>query len=90
MDRAEFTIRGVVHGVGFRYFIARNAQRLGLKGFTMNERGGSVYVVIEGEAAAINDLLVLVKAGPGHAVVDEVIVRRSEFKNEFKQFEIKY
>ncbi|MCW9098504.1 MAG: acylphosphatase, partial [Ignavibacteriaceae bacterium] len=31
--RAEISVNGLVQGVGFRYFVMREAQKLGLNGF---------------------------------------------------------
>jgi acylphosphatase len=90
MDRAEFIIKGFVQGIGFRYFVARNAQRLSLKGFTMNKGNGEVQVVVEGDCNIIKELLELVRSGHRHAVIEEVSVEWGEAKNEFKSFEIKY
>ena len=40
--RARFTIRGVVQGVGFRYYVLQKAQESRLKGFTQNLPNGEV------------------------------------------------
>ena len=34
--RAEIIVNGLVQGVGYRYFVQREANKLGLKGFVKN------------------------------------------------------
>lgn len=88
MKRAEFRVYGIVQGVGFRYFVYRNASLLNLKGFTKNLFDGSVLVVAEGEEEKLNELHNLLKIGPTHAYVQKVEVEFSEPKNQFTRFEI--
>jgi len=45
--RLEAVVRGRVQGVGFRYYVSREARRLGLAGWVANERDGSVRAVVE-------------------------------------------
>jgi acylphosphatase len=90
IKRAEILVNGFVQGVGFRYFVVRNAEKLGLKGFTENLFNGEVYTVAEGELAMIEELYKLIKIGPSHADVKNASIRWSEPTNEFKKFEIKF
>jgi acylphosphatase len=75
--RIEVTVRGVVQGVGFRYFVLRRANRLGLDGWVANERDGSVRCVAEGDPADLGELLEVIRRGPPGSRVDDVAVRRS-------------
>jgi acylphosphatase len=36
LKHAKIIVNGLVQGVGFRYFVIRHAQKLGLKGYTKN------------------------------------------------------
>jgi acylphosphatase len=75
-ERLDANVRGRVQGVGFRYFVVREASGLGLDGFVANERDGSVHVVAEGSPAVLDELLELLRAGPPASVVERVIDRR--------------
>lgn len=75
-DRAVVVVRGVVQGVGFRWFVQRTASGLGLQGWVRNQPDGSVELAAEGPADALESLLGAVRDGPDGAWVSEVIVRR--------------
>lgn len=87
--RAEIIVNGFVQGVGFRYFIYRNAKALGLKGYTKNLFTGEVLTVVEGSRAMIEDLSNKIKIGPSNASVRKHNIIWDEPKNEFEDFEIR-
>lgn len=74
-DRVVVTVRGVVQGVGFRWFVHRTAGGLGLHGWVRNRSDGSVELEAEGEASAVAELLAAVEQGPDGAWVSGVSVR---------------
>jgi len=63
-------VRGQVQGVGFRWFVWREAERLGLGGFARNLRDGTVEVVSQGTDAALELLEQALRRGPSGARVD--------------------
>ena len=88
--RAEIVVNGLVQGVGFRYFVIRNAQQLGLKGYVKNLYDGSVFTVVEGEKGLIEELFKKIKIGPRSAHVSNFKIEWGEYKNEFSTFEVEY
>ena len=88
--RAKILVDGVVQGVGFRYFVYRNALSLNLKGYTKNLMNGKVLTEVEGEFGLINELINNLKVGPPHAHVTNCVVEWLPFKNEFNSFEVRY
>jgi acylphosphatase len=70
--RLDATIIGRVQGVGFRYFVLREAMELGLEGWVANTADGSVRCVAEGPRARLALLLELVREGPPSAIVERV------------------
>ncbi|KAF0153009.1 MAG: acylphosphatase [Ignavibacteria bacterium] len=90
LSRAEILASGFVQGVGFRYFVVKQAEWLGLKGFTENLFSGEVLTVVEGEKSMIEELHKQIKIGPSRAQVRNVFIKWCNYKNEFTKFEIKY
>jgi acylphosphatase len=72
MPSLHAVVYGDVQGVGFRYFVQRRAEEMGLAGWVRNRPDGSVEVVAEGNRAALARMLELLGKGPGMADVDRV------------------
>jgi acylphosphatase len=68
----RFLVHGVVQGVGCRWFVLREARRLGLSGWVANRADGSVEVVADGQAHALGELERLLGRGPIGARVERV------------------
>jgi acylphosphatase len=88
--RAEIVVNGLVQGVGYRYFVMREAQKLGLKGFVKNLYSGEVLTVVEGEKIIIEEMIKKLKVGPIHASVKSCKIDWQEPKNEFTDFEVRF
>ena len=88
--RAEIITNGLVQGVGYRYFVVREAKKLGLKGYTKNLYTGEVLTVVEGERSIVEELIKKLKVGPIHASVKSCKVNWLEPKNEFTDFEVRF
>lgn len=85
--RARMRIRGVVQGVGYRYFVRRTAAALGVKGYVRNHFDGSVEVVAEGERSVLAALADQLRLGPRFAEVESVDVRWEEAEGDFHGFD---
>lgn len=71
-QRLDARVKGRVHGVGFRYFVLREATALGLSGWVANDADGTVHCVAEGSHEELVTLLELLREGPPAAIVDGV------------------
>ncbi len=69
----HFLVRGRVQGVGFRWFVHREASELELRGWVRNTEDGDVEVVAAGEAASLVELRASLLRGPRGSRVDKVI-----------------
>lgn len=69
MAAYRFTVTGRVQGVGYRYFVLRQAERLGVTGFAENHPDGSVVVVAEGSEDVVGELAAELEQGPAFASV---------------------
>lgn len=67
-------VYGQVQGVGFRYFVIQKAHTLALRGYTRNDRDGSVEVLAQGPRPALERLLAFLRQGPAGAQVRDVRV----------------
>jgi acylphosphatase len=86
----HFLIRGRVQGVGFRWFVHREATELGLRGWVRNTDTGDVEVVASGPPEDLAELRTELKKGSRGSRVDKVIeheLDESESAN-LKDFEI--
>jgi len=72
--RLDATVSGRVQGVGFRYFVLREAMDLGLDGWVANTPAGAVRCVAEGPRQHLEGLLERLHEGPAAAIVDRVSV----------------
>ena len=72
MVAARFLVYGRVQGVGFRWFVLRAAERLEVRGFARNLRDGSVEVIAQGTAQALQEFERMLGRGPALAQVERV------------------
>lgn len=87
--RAVILVRGLVQGVGYRYFIHRTATSLELAGFAENLPNGDVRIVAEGERGMIEELLASARVGPRAAHVASVQVDWETPMNDHSGFTIR-
>jgi acylphosphatase len=76
--RVRAVVRGRVQQVGFRVFIVRHGDRLGLNGTVANRPDGAVECVVEGPRGAVDELVRLLHAGPPVARVEQVDIREED------------
>ncbi|HEX2646474.1 MAG TPA: acylphosphatase [Candidatus Dormibacteraeota bacterium] len=88
MERLHAIVCGDVQGVGFRYFVQRRAQQLGLTGWVRNKEDGTVEVVAEGGRPELDQLKRALLEGPRQARVDGVDERWSEASGGFDRFDL--
>lgn len=71
-EAVHAVVSGRVQGVGFRYFVVREARRLGLGGWTRNTDEGGVEVYAVGDRGSLNAFIEALGCGPMLARVDGV------------------
>jgi acylphosphatase len=72
MIRRRYRIEGRVQGVGFRWFVTRAAQQLGVVGWVRNLPDGAVLCEAQGEAGVLARLEDELRRGPAFARVGDV------------------
>lgn len=85
MSSKQLRIHGLVQGVGFRWSLAREAQRLGVTGWVRNRRDGSVEALVCGGEPEVGRIVAWAHRGPAAARVVRVEVWDAE--GEFESFE---
>jgi acylphosphatase len=70
----RFIVRGQVQGVGFRWFVEREAHMLAIAGWVRNNHDGSVEVLAQGTRDQLAGLHSRLREGPRAARVDSVEV----------------
>jgi acylphosphatase len=69
----SYYVSGSVQGVGYRHFVHRMAQALGIAGYAKNLRDGRVEVYAIGTPEQLGALRNKLEIGPGSAAVWEVL-----------------
>lgn len=86
----EAQVKGVVQGVGFRWYTQRKAVQLGLRGWVRNEPDGRVRLLAEGPEEALQELLKAVQVGPRSSRVTDVEVEWRDQIEDLGPFQISY
>ncbi|MFQ5645369.1 MAG: acylphosphatase [bacterium] len=87
--RIEVLVRGLVQGVCFRAYMREEASRLGVSGWVRNRADGLVEAVVEGDKAAVEQLLKWCEKGSPYSRVNSVEIAEKSFTGEFGAFSIK-
>jgi acylphosphatase len=69
----HYLVKGRVQGVGFRWFVHREAAALQLRGWVRNTEDGHVEVLVAGDAQPLADLAVALRRGSRGSRVDAVV-----------------
>src|SRR5215813_11603022 len=72
LQAKRYIVRGRVQGVGFRWFVEREAHMLGIAGWVRNNRDDSVEVLAQGTRDQLSGLHSRLREGPRAARVDNV------------------
>jgi acylphosphatase len=88
-NSVRIVVSGLVQGVGFRWFVLRQAQALGLKGYTCNLPSGQVEVIASGDKGLIDELVKSLRVGPGYASVSDVQLEEIKTDEKFNDFGIR-
>jgi acylphosphatase len=91
MRARKYIVRGRVQGVGFRWFVEREASALGLAGWVRNREDSTVELVAVGDEDKLKRLRERLEAGPRASRVDAVEesdARPEDTAGSLKSFQI--
>ncbi|MEO8167518.1 MAG: acylphosphatase [bacterium] len=81
---------GLVQGVGFRWFVQRRAEALGIYGCVRNLPNGAVEIEAEATRSMLEEFIKEIKVGPRSAHVSNLRIEWKEHSAEkFSRFEIR-
>lgn len=87
-EARRYLVRGRVQGVGFRWFVEREAHILGISGWVRNNADGSVEVLAQGTSDQLSGLHARLRQGPRAARVDNVEVSEARPSAGISSFRI--
>ena len=82
-------VSGRVQGVGFRYFVRQQARAESLCGYASNLDDGRVEFLLQGDKAAIDRMLEVIRQGPSYSRVTDLDYRYLEIDSEIRDFQIR-
>ena len=86
--RVHVVVSGEVQGIGYRAFIKRRAQSIGIIGWIRNLEDGNVEAVFQGESDIIEEIIAVCNRGPVFARVKNVQVFKEEPRDNLTNFSI--
>ena len=85
---AHLIIKGLVQGVGYRWFASKSASSNNLNGWVKNLPDSSVEIQVYGDKGALNSFIKDLSRGPSFSKVTDVVVRWIEFKSDYISFTV--
>ncbi len=89
-ERVQIIVHGKVQGVFYRVRTVEIAMDLKIGGWVMNRVDGTVEVLAEGEREKLVNLVNWCRKGPRDAHATDLEILWEPFRDEFKDFTIKY
>lgn len=84
----KLKIFGIVQGVGYRYFCARQATIYGIYGYARNMPDDTVEVEAEGDEESLKSFIRQLENGPSHADVEKMEIEWHQATERFNDFYI--
>jgi acylphosphatase len=89
MPARRYRVVGRVQGVGFRYFVWREAEGLGVQGWVRNRADGTVEALARGTSQELDQLQDRIQKGPRWSRVISVSVTEDSGEDVGQGFEIR-
>jgi len=86
----KLTVKGRVQGVGFRWFVQREAGRFGVNGYVKNLPNGDVEIEAEGEEKIVKEFIEQVQKGPPFSRVTDTLTEWKKYRQKHGSFEVTF
>ena len=90
MERIYAVVQGQVQGVGFRWIVQSLANSLQITGWIRNMENGMVEMELQGETAALHQLLSRIRKGDRFIQVENLSSKPISVQLREKRFSVKY
>ena len=90
MERIYAVVQGQVQGVGFRWFVQSLANSLQITGWIRNMENGMVEMELQGETAALHQLLSRIRRGVRFIHVENLSCKPIPTQLKEKRFTVRY
>ncbi|MFA7360833.1 MAG: acylphosphatase [Candidatus Kapaibacterium sp.] len=88
MRAIRIIVKGLVQGVGFRYYCYKTAKEYGISGYVKNLYNGDVEILAQGEEGLLNDFIRRVNIGPPMSKVTTLHKEETKYDDKMKTFEV--
>ncbi|MFH1288681.1 MAG: acylphosphatase [bacterium] len=88
--RVNLIVRGKVQGVCYRAFSEDMANKYSIKGYVKNLSSGDVEITAEGDRKNIESFVSKLWEGPPMAIVRDIRKSEDKYKEEFRDFSVKF
>ena len=90
MERIYAVVQGQVQGVGFRWLVQSLANSLQITGWIRNMENGMVEMELQGETAALHQLLSRIRRGDRFIHVENLSCKPIPTQLKEKRFTVRY
>jgi len=87
---AHLVVKGLVQGVGYRWFALKSASSYNINGWVKNLPDSTVEVQAYGDKGALNSFIKDLSRGPSFSKVTDVVVRWVEFESAYISFSVEH
>jgi len=85
---AHLIVKGLVQGVGYRWFATKSASSHKLNGWVKNLPNSTVEIQVYGNEGALNSFIKDLTRGPSFSKVTDVAVNWIEFESGYNSFNV--
>jgi acylphosphatase len=82
----EIIVRGRVQGVGYRWFVKKQADLIGIKGYVKNQANGNVLIIAQGEEAGVDLFISIIQKGSDFSIITSTEVNLITSAKEYQDF----
>ena len=81
-------VKGLVQGVGYRWFATKSASSHKLSGWVKNLPDSTVEIQVYGNKGSLNSFIKDLTRGPSFSKVTDVVVNWVEFESDYISFNV--